>query len=135
LFINRYKKVKLEGNKLNEKQLSFFRALKDIKDTNVEISAINIHPQSKTKATEHLKKEYQILKTKLYTEEEIDAYRKIQNDIIETVIYEIMEMIDGYGSLEYPIDLIEKETNESLRKDIELHDYFMNCLYEIENDK
>ena len=120
---------------MNEKQRTFFKALKVIKDTNVEISVIKIHPQSKTKAMEHLEDEYKVLKSKLNTEEEIEAYRKIQNDIIETVICEIMVMIDGHGSLEFPIDLIEKEKNESIKKDIELLDYFMNYLYEVENDK
>jgi hypothetical protein len=120
---------------LDEKQRAFFKALKDIKDTNVEIAVIKIHPQSKTKGTEHLEEEYKVLKSKLNTEEEIEAFRKIQNDIIETVIYEIMVMIDGYGSLEFPIDVIEKGKNESIRKDIELHDNFMNYLYKVENDK
>ncbi|MEH7439330.1 hypothetical protein V7182_17800 [Neobacillus drentensis] len=43
-----------------------------------------------------------------------------------------MELIDGYGSLKYAVDLIDKETKQSLRAKIELHDGFMNYIYENE---
>ncbi len=58
-----------------------------------------------------------------------------QNEIIESVLYSIMELIDGYNDeLSFPIDLIEKDTGKSLKGDIELHDKFIDYLNEVEND-
>lgn len=117
---------------LNEKQRLFFKALKDIKDINVDLSAGSLETNTKIQSTEHLKKEYRFLNNKLNSVKDIEAFRKVQNDIIETVITEIMELIDGYGSLKYAVDLIDKETKQSLREKIELHDGFMNYIYENE---
>jgi hypothetical protein len=117
---------------LNEKQRLFFRALKDIKDINVELSVGSLETNATRQSTEHLKKEYMLLEKKLNSLEDRKAFRKIQNDMIETVITEIMELIDGYGTLKYEVDLIDKETKQSLREKIELHDGFMNYIYENE---
>lgn len=120
---------------MNTKQREFFKALKDIKDANVEISASKIHQSSPKKGADELDEAYKTLKLKLNTDEEIQAYEKVQNEIIEDVICDIMVMIDGYGALKYPVDLIEKESNKSLKNEIELHDSFMNYLYEVEDNQ
>ncbi|WP_209401675.1 hypothetical protein [Gottfriedia endophytica] len=76
-----------------------------------------------------------LLKQKLVTDEEISAFKKVQNETIETVIYRIMEMFDGYGDLSFDVELINKNTNESVKSNIELHDQFMNYIYDQENQK
>ncbi len=48
------------------------------------------------------------------------------------MIYRIMEMIDGYGGLNFEVDLIDQETKQSLRDGIQLHDKFMDHLYKTE---
>lgn len=118
-----------------DKQRALFKALKDIKDNNVELSVMELQSKPKTKGAKYLGEEYKIIKSKLNSDTEIEAYKKVQNDIIETVICDMMVLIDGYGSLKYSLDLVEKETNESLKNDIELHDSFMNYLYEVEDEK
>jgi hypothetical protein len=118
-----------------EKQRLLFEALKDIKDEKVNFSLWSMEPNCKIETTRHLKKEYSILQKKLINDEDKEAFRKIQNDTIETVITEIMIMIDGYGALPYSVDLIDKEKNESLRNCGELHDGFMSYLYENEEQE
>lgn len=112
---------------LIKNQELLFKELKIIKDLNVGDSESFLrYPENSL-----LKEEYKILRTKLQSEEDINAFSKVQNELVEIVIYRIMEMIDGYGDLPYLIDLIDKEKNESLRKNSELHDGFMNYLYEV----
>ncbi len=116
---------------LNKKQELLFKELKDIKDLWVEDSETFLRfPENSP-----LKEEYKLLHSKLNSNEEIKAFSKVQNEVVEIVIYRIMEMIDGYGSLPYSVDLIDKEKNESLRKSGELHDGFMNYLYENEKQE
>lgn len=118
---------------LNEKQILFFKGLKQIKDTNVEIYSSYLHPNSRLNSTV-LKSEYKHLQEKLSTDKDIEFFKKIQNEIVESAIYEIMELIDGYGRLDFKIDIIDRETKKSLRENIELHDSFMTYLMENEDD-
>jgi hypothetical protein len=97
---------------INGKQKNLFETLKIIKDHWVDISLI-----------------------KLEDGIEIVNLKEQQNDIIESVLYSVMEMFDGYnGNLTYSLDLIDKENGQSLREGIELHDQFMNYLYEVEKE-
>jgi hypothetical protein len=116
---------------LNEKQELLFIALKDIKDLEVQISESFL----RFPKTSPLKEEYKLLQSKLDSEEEIKAFCKVQNEVVETAIYRIMEMIDGYGTLPYAVDLVDKENGDSLREAGELHDGFMNYLYENEDQE
>jgi predicted site-specific integrase-resolvase len=120
---------------LNDKQRAFFKALKEIKDANVEVSDIKLQSKFKTKGPIYLEEEYKIIQAKINSTSEIEAFKNIQNNIIEDVICDIMVMFDGYGTLKYPVDLIEKESNKSLKNEIELHDSFMNYLYEVEDNQ
>ena len=43
-------------------------------------------------------------------------------------IYGFLELIDGYAPVEIKIDLIDKETGMSLRKNVELHDKCVDYL-------
>jgi hypothetical protein len=98
---------------INEKQKNLFETLKMIKDQWVDISLIKLEDGI----------------------EKVDL-KEQQNDIIESVLYSVMEMIDGYnGNLTYSLDLIDKEKGQSLIEGIELHDQFMNYLYEVEKER
>ena len=98
---------------MNEKQLQLFEALRMLKDHWVDVSLIKL--------------ESGIEKLNL---------KEQQNETIESVIYSIMEMIDGYNdNLNFSLDLIDKDTKESLKGRVELHDKFMEYLEEIENKK
>jgi hypothetical protein len=95
---------------VNEKQKQFFQALKLIKDQWVDISLI-----------------------KLESGIEVKDLREQQNDIIESVLCSIMEMIDGYNdNLNYSLDLIDKETKQSLKEGIQLHDKLIDYLNDVE---
>ncbi|WP_316569394.1 hypothetical protein [Neobacillus sp. YIM B06451] len=94
----------------NEKQRQLFETLKLIKDQWVEISIIK--------------------------HENCLENKEAQNEIIEAVLYSVMEMIDGYNdNLTFSLDLIDKDTKQSLKEGIELHDQFMNYLYEAEKER
>lgn len=119
---------------LTEKQRLFFKSLKDIKDTYVDLSVGSFHPQSKIKWS-NSNDAYRYLRNKLNSEEDLEALTVIQNEVIEEVVYRIMEMIDGYGNLNFEIDIIDRETNQSLRDGIQLHDKFMDYSYYENQDK
>ncbi|MDC7783377.1 hypothetical protein [Priestia megaterium] len=96
---------------MDEKQIQLFEALRMIKDQWVDVSLIKLESGIE----------------KLNLQEQ-------QNEIIESVIYSIMEMIDGYNdNLNFPLDLIDKDTKESVKGRVELHDKFIEYLEEIEN--
>lgn len=116
-----------------EKQELLFESLKGIKDTWVDLSVDSFNPESRIKWDDS-NEAYKFLQEKLKSEDDLNAITVIQNELVETVIYRIMELIDGYGDLNYPVDLIDKDTNKSLRDVGELHDGFMNYLYEHEGE-
>ncbi|RFB20699.1 hypothetical protein DZB87_26430 [Bacillus sp. ALD] len=96
---------------MDEKQIQLFEALRMIKDQWVDVSLIKLESGIE----------------KLNLQEQ-------QNEIIESVIYSIMEMIDGYNdNLNFRLDLIDKDTKESVKGRVELHDKFIEYLEEIEN--
>ncbi|WP_276326154.1 hypothetical protein [Pseudobacteroides cellulosolvens] len=43
-----------------------------------------------------------------------------------------MVLIDGYGRIDFKVDLIDMESKESLKKNIQLHDEFADFLSEVE---
>ena len=97
---------------LNQKQLSLFQSLKFIKDRWVEMSLIQV-------------------------EENVDeaTLREQQNELIESVLYSVLEMIDGYDDhLDFEIDLIDSDTKQSLKNGIQLHDKWMDFLNDCEGE-
>lgn len=106
---------------LNKKQETFFKALKQIMNVNIEIYSGYLHPKSKLETT-LLKKEFQELQSKLTTPEDINTFKNIQNEIIENVLFQVMQLVDGYTNLDFKIDLVDRQSGESLRENIELHD-------------
>ncbi|KML31418.1 hypothetical protein Q9R38_14500 [Priestia aryabhattai] len=96
---------------MDEKQIQLFEALRMIKDQWVDVSLIKLESGIE----------------KLNLQEQ-------QNEIIESVICSMMEMIDGYNNnLNFSLDLVDKDTKESLKGRVELHDKFMEYLEKIEN--
>lgn len=79
--------------------------------------------------------DYKTLQTKLISQEELNAYRKVQNEIIQGVIHSILVMIDGGDELadKYLIDIVDRETRESLQKENTLHEVFSSYL--LDTDK
>ncbi|QYR22716.1 histidine kinase [Paenibacillus sp. sptzw28] len=114
-----------------EKQELLFESLKGIKDTWVDFSVNSFNPQSRITWADS-NEAYKLLQEKLKSEDDLNAISIIQNELVEAVIYRIMELIDGYSDLKYSVDLIDKDTKKSLREVGELHDGFMNYLYEHE---
>ncbi|UQZ37255.1 hypothetical protein C2I18_29180 [Paenibacillus sp. PK3_47] len=51
-----------------------------------------------------------------------------KNEWIEEVIYSIMEMFDGYRSLNFEADIIDKNTGESITENIQLHDKYRDYI-------
>lgn len=93
---------------LNEKQKQLFHVLRMIKDKWVITSLSELESKKEDIAEQ-------------------------QNDLIESVLYSVMELIDGYNDdLPFTNDLINKDTNQSLKGDIELHDHFIDYLNEVE---
>jgi hypothetical protein len=109
-----------------------FKALNSIKDTNVELFEIALITPLKKLRTP-LKNEISLLQKKIRTDEEVEALKRIQSDIIENVILDILTMIDGYGNLEYEVDLVDRKTKQPIRSGTELHDGFATYLYGLES--
>jgi hypothetical protein len=98
-----------------------FKELNSIKETNVELFeiALNTHPK---KLRTPLKNEISLIQNKINTGEEIEALKRIHSDIIDDVILDILTMIDGYGNLEYEVDLVDRKTKQPIRSGTELLD-------------
>jgi hypothetical protein len=109
-----------------------FKALNSIKDTNVELFEIALITPPKKLRTP-LKNEISLLQKKIETDEEVEALKRIQSDIIENVILDILTMIDGYGNLEFEVDLVDRKTKQPIRSGTELHDGFATYLSGLES--
>ncbi|MDL2302375.1 hypothetical protein LJC58_08470 [Lachnospiraceae bacterium OttesenSCG-928-D06] len=77
-------------------QNDFFKALADIQEVTVQIALCN---KEKYKDTEDM----------LY-------------EITYDTIYGVMELIDGYANENLKLDIVDRESKESIREGIELHD-------------
>ena len=79
-----------------KKQALFFSILKDIQEEAVVIA--------------------------LSERKERDALEDTLYNATYHALYSFLELIDGYAADEIKLDLIHKESGESMRKNIELHD-------------
>lgn len=107
----------------NEKLSSLFRELESIKETYVELSVGSLDKKSKMNWTEY-KKEYEKLGELI----EHSELKSIHLELIEEVIYSILEMLDGYKNLNFEADIIDKKTGESILKNIQLHDKYRDYI-------
>jgi len=108
---------------MNDKLNSLFQELEIIKETYVDLSTWSLDKKSKMPWTEY-KKEYENLGEVF----ESSGFRSIQIELIEEVIYSIMEMLDGYKNLNFEADIIDKRTGESIIKNIQLHDKYRDYI-------
>jgi ERCC4-type nuclease len=116
-----------------DEQRVLFERLKDIKDYWVDSSVKRLNEQGDLVPSE-CEEEYEILKFLLETEESKNAYKKIMNNAIEGVIHSILVMLDGGDELtdKFNIDVINADTNKSLKEDIALHEEFFGYLLDVE---
>ena len=120
---------------MNEKQMLLLQNLKNIKDCWTTTAVESLNPNTDLFWTEN-EDDYKILQTKLTSMEEFNAYRKIQNEVIKGVIHSILVMIDGGDELadNYLVDLVDRDTKESLKKEVALHEEFFGYLLDNEED-
>lgn len=60
----------------------------------------------------------------------------VQSEVLQGAIHSILVMIEGGDELadNYLIDLVERETNESLQKEVALHKEFVGYLLDSEEE-
>ncbi|MGM1049733.1 hypothetical protein SAMN05661091_2457 [Paenibacillus uliginis N3/975] len=114
---------------LNEKQSKFLEELVSIKEHYVDFSLLSLNKDLKLNWSSY-PKEYIKLGEHINTEEQVRDFRFIQNELVDEIIYRILEVVDGYGNLDFEIDLIDKETKESLKAGIQLHDQYATRISE-----
>lgn len=117
---------------MNEKQKLLFQNLKNIKDYWVQTSVDSMNPNTDLCWSDN-EDQYKLLQTKLKSQEELIAFGEVQNELIKGVIHSILVMIDGGDELadSYLIDLVDRETNESLSKEVALHEEFYSYLLDL----
>lgn len=120
---------------MDKKQQLLLQNLKNIKDYWTKTAVDSLNPNSDLIWSEN-EDEYKILQTKLISQEELYAYCKVQNEIIQGVIHSILVMINGGDELadKYLIDLVDRETRESLQKETALHEEFIGYLLDTEEE-
>jgi hypothetical protein len=120
---------------MNEKQKLLFQNLKNIKDYWVQTSVDSINPNTDLIWSDN-EDEYKLLQTKLKSQEELIAFGKVQDEVLRGVIHSILVMIDGGDELadNYLLDLVDRETKESLLRDVALHEEFFGYLLDYEEE-
>jgi hypothetical protein len=125
------------GGKFNidKKQKLLFQNLKNIKDIRTKTAVDSLIPNTDLFWSEN-EDEYKILQTKLTSQKELNAYHKVQSEVIQGVIHSILVMIDGGDELadNYLIDLVDIETKESLKKEGALHEDSFGYLLDTEEE-
>jgi len=120
---------------MNEKQKLLFQNLINIKDYSTKTAVDGLNSSTDLIWTDY-EDEYKILQTKLSTLEELNAFQKVQSEVIQGVIHSILVMIDGGDELadNYLVDLVDRETNESIQKKVALHEEFFVYLLDTEKE-
>ncbi|MEK4661452.1 hypothetical protein MHH93_06105 [Priestia sp. FSL H7-0729] len=70
------------------------------------------------------KKEYETIGEVINEEK----FNHIQAELIEEVMYSILEILDGYSNLGFDLDVIDKKTGESIKNGIQLHDRYRDFI-------
>lgn len=120
---------------LTDKQKLLFENLKNIKDYWTNTAVEQLSPNADLVAS-NCEEEYRLLANKISSDKELLAFRKIQNELIEGVIHSILVMVDGGDDLadKFLLDLIDRETKESLQDDIALHEEFIGYVLDTEGE-
>lgn len=111
--------IDFNDNKLN----AFFQQLENIKQSYNDLSSSCLHKNSQMPWTE-FKKEYESIGEVINEEK----FNHIQAELIEEVMYSILEMLDGYSNLGFDLDVIDKQTGESIKNGIQLHDRYRDFI-------
>ncbi|MCG7377248.1 hypothetical protein MH215_09600 [Paenibacillus sp. ACRSA] len=106
-------------NSNDNKLKDFFQQLENIKQTYSDLSSSCLHKGSKMSWTE-FEKEYKTIGEVINP----DKFKDIQSELIEEVMYSILEMLDGYSDLDFELDVVDKQTGESIKNGIQLHDKY-----------
>ena len=120
---------------MNEKQKLLLQNLKNIKDYWSKTAVGGLNPNTDLILSDY-EDEYKILQTKLTSQEEINAFYKVQSEVIQGTIHSILVMVDGGDELadNFLIDLVDRQTNESLQKEVALHEEFVGYLLDSEEE-
>ncbi|WP_019636533.1 hypothetical protein [Paenibacillus fonticola] len=109
---------------VNEKQKELLKKLKQIRDQYVDFSVGSLEVDSKLNWSTY-REEYIRLGSLLHSNKDKQSFREIQVELIDEVIYRILEMLDGYGGLTFEIEMMDKDTRQSITEGIQLHDKYM----------
>jgi hypothetical protein len=118
---------------MNDKQKLLLQNLKNIKDYWVKTSIDSLYSNTDLIWSDN-EDEYKLLQSKLKSQEELNALWKIQDELMKGVIFSFLVMIDGSDELadNYLLDLVDRETKESLLNGIALHEEFYSYLLDCE---
>ncbi len=119
-----------------EEQRLFYKKLKEIKDYWVEDSIKTLKDEVDF-VTPDCIEAYQLLKTRIDTDEYRKAYKKVINGLIKGVMHSLLVTFDGDDDLAayYKIDIINADTKVSLKENIALHEEFYGYLLDAEDDE
>lgn len=117
-----------------EEQRILFERLRQIKDYWVKTSVESLDEDADLIWSEH-EEEYKILQASILGKEEKMAYSKVIDEVIKGTMHSILVMLDGGDELtdKFNIDIVNLNTNKSLKEDIALHEEFYGYLLDIED--
>lgn len=113
---------------MREQQI-LFKRLKEINDYWVKTSVEGLDSDTDLIWSDY-EDEYVQLQGVLSNDEDKQAYEKVLDEAIKGAIHSILVMLDGGDELtdEFNIDLINADSQESLKEKIALHEEFFSYL-------
>lgn len=116
-----------------ENHTLLFENLKKIKDYWVTVSSDSLKPDANL-IWSNQEDAFHVLQNKLVDSDDIEAFRKVQDDTIRGVLHSILVMFDGGDELadKLKIDLIDESTKQSVKENIALHEEFISFLIDAE---
>ncbi|WP_261384274.1 histidine kinase [Planococcus sp. CPCC 101016] len=129
------KRLEAGGGSVIDKQELLFKQLKEIKDYWVETANDGLN-EDQDMIWSQVEEEYKVLRTKITSQAEREAYQKVVDEVIKGVMHSVLVMIDGGDELaeNVLIDLTERDTNESLSGQTALHEEFFGYLLDTEDE-
>ena len=117
---------------MKEQEL-FYKRLKTIKDYWVQSSVESLNKGADLIWSEN-EEDYVHLQDVLIAEKDKTAYKRILDETIKGAIHSILVMVDGGDELtdNFSIDLVNADTNTSLKEGIALHEEFISYLLDKE---
>lgn len=117
-----------------EEQRILFERLKQIKDYWVKTSIESLDEESDLIWSEY-EGEYKLLQSLISGEDAKNAYYKVTDELVKGAIHSILVMLDGGDGLtdKFNIDVINMDTNKSLKENIALHEEFFGYLLDNED--